>query len=246
MVAGEEKEIHWFNFFLFFYLSFHISCSCVPFWSCIWSGMSGGHTGSCWLWRSSAVRNVANEEKCWKKASVPIKTSHIFSLFVSTLHGRSFPLSLLILLHSSSLVLSARTGTLYLQESGGKKNAFSCFYHQEFIVQTILCLMPLQRLTSVCLELQVIFLFFPTNLNNDFYTERLSQHCHNTPSKHFILFPWWVQIHSFTCFNLNIYLNAVKANISCSSCWKQPFLLLKGPVRGIYHTLAVRMNTANK
>lgn len=155
------RKRKYIDFFLFFfYLSFHISCSCVPFWSCIWSSMSGGHTGSCWLWRSSAVRNVANEEKCWKKASVPIKPSHIFSLFVSTLHGRSFPLSLLILLHSSSLVLSTRTGTLYLQESGGEKNAFSCFYHQEFIVQTILCLMPLQRLTSVCLELQVIVSFF--------------------------------------------------------------------------------------
>lgn len=118
--------------------------------------MSGGHTGSCCLWWSSAVRNIANEEKCWKKASVPIKTSHIFSLFVSTLHGRSFPLSLLILLHSSSLVLSARTGTLYLQESG-KKNAFFCFYHQEFIVQTILpyaasaANLSMFRVTSCCL-----------------------------------------------------------------------------------------------
>lgn len=233
MVAGEEKEIeaHWF---LFFYLSFHISCSCVPFWSCIWSSMSGGHTGSCWLWRSSAVRNVANEEKCWKKASVPIKTSHIFSLFVSTLHGRSFPLSLLILLHSSSLVLSARTGTLYLQESGGvhsENNSALCrFSSKPQYVQSY----------------KLLFVFFSTNLNNDFYTERLSQHCPNTPSKHFILFPWWVHIHSFTCFNLNIYLNAVKANISCPSCWKQPFLLLKGPEWGIYHTLVVRMNTANK
>lgn len=127
----------------------------------------------------------------------------------------------------------------------GEKNAFSCFYHQEFIVQTILCLMPLQRLTSVCLELQAIVFFF-FHKSKQWFLHWTGQHCPNTPSKHFILFPWWVHIHSFTCVNLNIYLNAVKANISCPSCWKQPFLLLKGPVCGICHSLAVRMNTANK
>lgn len=77
----------------------------------------------------------------------------MFCLFVSPLHGRSFPLSLLILLRGSSSVLSGGTEALYLQE-------IILFIYLFFaIVFTIMschsslcklfCLVQLQLLTSL-------------------------------------------------------------------------------------------------
>lgn len=175
-IKSQVRKRKW-KIIIFSCLFLPVSCHVFPPEACIWSCVSGGHTG--------VVKIVCSLKRCQQREALKKDLST----------NKNVPHFQPFCLYPSRTILPTQSSLPPPQfKFGSLRQAWNALPTQEFFTMKSslckqFCLIPLQLLT-------------PINLNND--PKKLNQQWPNTLFKCHILFLWAIRILSFTCFNLKM------------------------------------------